>query len=372
MTNAHAAPNAIDNGGNGRIAGQAQRSRQAAFRSAAIPLLIILFVLAAVLAATIGAAGIPLQRLFVAFGLSEGDPAIAARDSLILWSIRIPRILLAGIVGALLATAGTVMQGLFRNPLADLGLVGVSAGGALAAASTIVFGDKVLAAYAIRLPFEILPLAAFVGALTTTVILYRIATREGRTSIATLLLAGLAVSALAMAGVGLLVFMADDRQLRDITFWTLGSLTGATWSKVITLSPVLGVLILALPLIARGLDLLVLGESEAFHMGVEVERLKRIAIVLTAALTGAAVSVAGVIGFVGIVVPHLLRLVIGPGHRLLLPSSLLLGAVLMVVADTFARMVVNPAELPVGILTALIGAPFFLVLLLRQRAFAGL
>ena len=373
MTNTEAVPRPNSSGiGLQRTVGKVDRTRQAVLRSAVIPMLGLLFILAALVAATIGAAGIPLSRLFAAFGLGAGDPALVARDSLILWSIRVPRILLAGIVGGLLAAAGTIMQGLFRNPLADPGLVGVSAGGALAAASTIVFGDKVLAAYAIALPFEILPVAAFLGALSTTVILYRIATREGRTSIATLLLAGLAVSALAMAGVGLLVFMADDRQLRDITFWTLGSLTGATWSKVITLAPVLGLLGLALPLIARGLDLLVLGESEAFHMGVEVERLKRIAIILTAALTGAAVSVAGVIGFVGIVVPHLLRLVIGPGHRLLLPSSLLLGAVLMVVADTFARMIVAPAELPIGILTAVIGAPFFLVLLLRQRAFVGL
>jgi len=340
-------------------------------RSMIIPALLLLFIVAALVAATIGAAGIPFSRLLAVLGMTAGDPALVARDSLILWSIRIPRIALAGLVGAMLAAAGTIMQGLFRNPLADPGLVGVSAGGALAAASTIVLGDKLLPAYGIKLPFELLPIAAFIGALTTTVILYRIATREGRTSIATFLLAGLAVGALAMAGVGLLVFMADDRQLRDITFWTLGSLSGATWGKTATIAPVLGLLVLAVPFIARGLDLLVLGEAEAFHMGVEVEKLKRIAIVLTAAATGAAVSVAGVIGFVGIVVPHLLRLVIGPGHRLLLPASLLFGAVLMLIADTFARTIVSPAELPVGIVTAVVGAPFFLALLLRQRSVIG-
>jgi iron complex transport system permease protein len=171
-----------------------------------------------------------------------------------------------------------------------------------------------------------------------------------------------------MAGVGLMVFLADDRQLRDIQFWMLGSLGGATWDKALVLLPVLAALLAGLPFIARGLDLLVLGEAEAFHMGVEVQRLKRWTVVLVAAATGSAVAFTGVIGFVGIVVPHLLRLAVGPGHRLLLPASLLLGGTLLLVADTVARVIAAPAELPIGILTALVGAPFFLALLLRQRA----
>jgi iron complex transport system permease protein len=272
-------------------------------------------------------------------------------------------------VGAMLATAGTVMQGLFRNPLADPGLVGVSSGAGLAAASVIVLGDRLLAG---RLPFEALPFAAFVGGLLTTTVLYRIATREGRTSIATLLLAGLALGALAGAMTGLLIFVADDRQLRDLTFWTLGSLAGATWPKFWSIAPFLGALLVSLPFISAGLDRLVLGEAEAFHMGTSVERLKQIAVVLVAAATGAAVAVAGVIGFVGIVVPHLLRLAIGPGHRLLLPAAVILGAAMLLAADTVARTIAAPAELPVGIVTAIIGAPFFLVLLLRQRALVGL
>ena len=168
------------------------------------------------------------------------------------------------------------------------------------------------------------------------------------------------------------MFLADDRQLRDVTFWMLGSLSGATWAKLGTLAPFLAALLLCIPLIARGLDLLVLGEAEAFHMGVEVERLKRLSIVLVSAVTGAAVSVSGVIGFVGIVVPHLLRLVIGPGHRLLLPASVCFGAILLLVADTLARTLAAPAELPIGILTAVVGAPFFLAMLLRQRSVVGL
>ena len=295
--------------------------------------------------------------------------ASVARDQLVLWSIRLPRIALAIMIGALLAAGGTVMQGLFRNPLADPALAGIAPGAGFAAALAIVVGDRMLADS--KMPFELLPVAAIVGALTATVILYRLATRHGRTSIATLLLAGIAIGALANAGIGFLVFLADDRQLRDITFWLLGSLGGATWNKAAAIAPFAALMLAGLPFIARGLDLIVLGEAEAFHMGIAVERLKRIAIVLVAAATGAAVSVAGVIGFVGIVVPHLLRLAIGPGHRLLLPAALCLGAILLLLADTFARVVAAPAELPIGIVTAAIGAPFFLSLLLRQRALVG-
>jgi heme transport system permease protein len=341
-------------------------------RAIILPLLLALLLIAAMIAATIGAAGIPLDRLVAALGLGNGDPAVIGRDHLVLWSIRLPRIALAAMVGALLASAGTLMQGLFRNPLADPALVGVSSGAALAAAATIVVGDKIVMGPLLALQSELLPLAAFIGALTTTTLLYRFATREGRTSIATFLLGGLAVAALANAGIGMLVFLADDRQLRDVTFWMLGSLSGATWPKVAAIAPFLLVFLIAVPFLARGLDLMVLGEAEAFYGGVSVERLKRASIILVAAATGAAVSVSGVIGFVGIVVPHLLRLAIGPTHRLLLPATLLLGASLLLAADTFARVLAAPAELPIGIVTAIIGAPFFLVLLMRQRALIGL
>jgi iron complex transport system permease protein len=341
------------------------------FRGSNHPLSVMFFlvtalVLIATISASIGAARISLSRIAEAL-FSTGDPSLAARDQMILLSIRLPRIVMASIVGALLASAGTVMQGLFRNPLADPGLVGVSAGAGLAAATTIVIGDKALPAAAMSSPF-LLPIAAFVGALATTLLLYRIATWRGRTSIATMLLAGLALGALAGAGTGLLVFLADDRQLRDVTFWMLGSLAGATWPKIFAIAPVLAFLVFSAVIVGRGLDLLVLGEAEAFHMGVAVESLKRLLIVLVAAAAGAAVSVSGVIGFIGIVVPHLLRLVIGPGHRLLLPASACCGAIVLLAADTFARTMAAPAELPIGIVTALIGAPFFLVLLLKQQS----
>ncbi len=348
--------------------------RSTAGGSVLLAVLLLLLVGVTLMAAATGAAGIPLSRIPAALGLwsNTADAATLARDQLVLWSVRLPRIAITMMIGALLAASGAIMQGLFRNPLADPALVGVSSGGALAAAASIVAGDRLLAASQTPLPFELLPIAAFAGSLLTTWVLHRIATRENRTSIAIFLLGGLAIAALANAGIGLLVFVADDRQLRDITFWLLGSLGGATWEKVAIVAPFVIAMLIVMPFIARGLDLLVLGEAEAFYMGVEVERLKRLAIILVSAMTGAAVAFAGVIGFVGIVVPHLLRLIIGPGHRLLLPASACAGAILLIGADTCARTIAAPAEVPIGVLTAIVGAPVFLAILLRQRSLVGL
>lgn len=293
-------------------------------------------------------------------------PDEMARDALVVVGIRLPRTLLGLLVGAALAVSGALMQGLFRNPLADPGLTGVSSGAALFAAGMIVFGER-LAAGTGPLPFVTLPTLAFGGALLTTFTLYRISTRAGRTSVATLLLAGVALGALAGAITGVLTFISDDRQLRDLTFWSLGSLGGATWAKTATVAPAILPVLVAVPFLARGLNALTLGEAEAFHLGIAVERLKRTAIFLVAVAVGASVAVSGIIGFVGIVVPHLLRLAVGPDHRVLLPASALLGGMLLVLSDMLARTLVQPAELPIGIVTAAIGAPFFLWLLLAGR-----
>jgi iron complex transport system permease protein len=292
------------------------------------------------------------------FGPAE---LLDSREALVVLNIRMPRLLLGALVGAALAISGALMQGLFRNPLADPGLVGVSAGAGLAAAATIVLGDRFLSAFAMKLPFAVLPLGAFVGGLVSTLALYLIATRQGRTSVATMLLAGVALGALAGSLTGLLAFVSDDRQLRDLTFWSLGSLGGASWTKLSVV-----------PLLARGLNALMLGEAEAYHLGIPVQRIKALSILLVALAVGASVAAAGVIGFVGIVVPHLIRLSIGPDHRLLLPLSAIGGAALLVGADIIARLVVVPAELPIGIVTAFIGAPFFLWLLLRRGRIAEL
>ncbi|MBN9063135.1 MAG: iron ABC transporter permease [Rhizobiales bacterium] len=327
-----------------------------------------LLIALAVVSLGAGAISIPPRRVLdVLIAYMSGDAGVwSTRDGLVIMSIRLPRLFLGMMIGAALAVAGALMQGLFRNPLADPGLVGVSSGAALAAGATIVLGDRYAAATIGKLPFLILPLGAFFGALIATLVLYLIATREGRTSVATMLLAGVALAALAGACMGMLSFMSDDRQLRDLTFWTLGSLGGASWTKVATIAPLVLAMLAATPLLARGLNALLLGEAEAFHLGLPVQRIKAAAILVTAVGVGAAVAAAGVIGFVGIVIPHILRLIIGPDHRALLPLSAILGAALLIGADSLARTIVAPAELPIGILTAAIGAPFFMWLLLRR------
>ena len=298
-----------------------------------------------------------------------GDTALLeGSDVLVVLNIRLPRVLLGLLVGAGLAVSGALMQGLFRNPLADPGLVGVSSGAALAAAATLVLGDRILAGSMMKLPFALLPAGAFCGGLASTLALYLISTRGGRTSVATMLLAGVALGALAGALTGLLAFVSDDRQLRDLTFWSLGSLGGASWTKLSAVAPIILPLLLLMPLLARGLNGLMLGEAEAYHLGIPVQRIKALAILLVALAVGASVASAGMIGFVGIVVPHLIRLSVGPDHRLLLPLSALGGAMLLVGADIAARLIVAPAELPIGIVTATIGAPFFLWLLLRRTS----
>ncbi len=319
----------------------------------------------------LGAIRIPPMRILdiLWHGGAPGDPTLA-RDTLVVLNLRLPRTLLGLMVGAGLAVSGALMQGLFRNPLADPALVGVSAGAGLAAAVVIVLGDRLLAALALpgAMPYLALPMAAFLGGLAAALGLYRVATRSGRTSVATMLLAGIALAALTGALTGLLVYASDDRQLRDLTFWSLGSLSGATWTKVMTSAPAILPVLVAAPFLGRGLNALVLGEAEAFHLGIAVERLKRTVILLVALAVGAGVAAAGVIGFVGLVVPHVLRLLIGPEHRRLLPACAGLGGALLVLADIVARLVVAPAELPIGIVTAIVGAPVFLWLLLGRGA----
>ncbi|WP_238278124.1 MULTISPECIES: iron ABC transporter permease [Methylobacterium] len=322
---------------------------------------------------SIGTGAVPIGPARVLEVLTGGwaDPMLA-RDSLVILNIRLPRTLLGLMVGAGLAVSGALMQGLFRNPLADPALVGVSSGAGLAAACVIVLGDRLLAGLGIPgpLPFALLPAAAFLGGLAATLGLYLVATRSGRTSVATMLLAGIALGALTGALTGLLVYASDDRQLRDLTFWSLGSLGGATWAKVAATAPAILPVLVAVPFLGRGLNALVLGEAEAFHLGIRVERLKRLAILLVAICVGAGVSAAGVIGFVGLVVPHALRLTLGPEHRRLLPACALLGGALLLLADVAARLVAAPAELPIGIVTALVGAPVFLWLLLGRNRLA--
>lgn len=285
---------------------------------------------------------------------------------LILGQIRVPRTLLGLAVGAVLALAGVAMQGLFRNPLADPGLVGVSSGAALGAAVAIVVGGTLGGMPAVLQPY-LLSVCAFAGGLIVTGIVYRLGRHDGQTSVGVMLLAGVAMTALAGSIIGLFTYLADDASLRTLTFWNLGTLNGASYARLWPLLLVCALVICWLPRRAKALNALLLGESEARHLGIEVERLKRELILCIALGVGAAVAAAGLIGFVGLIVPHLIRLVAGPDHRVVLPASALAGASLLLFADVFARLALAPAELPIGIVTAFIGAPFFLFLLVRGR-----
>ncbi|WFS21299.1 iron chelate uptake ABC transporter family permease subunit [Pseudomonas sp. 905_Psudmo1] len=300
-------------------------------------------------------------------GLPLTADASLQQAELILSQIRMPRTLLGLAVGMVLALCGVAMQGLFRNPLADPGLVGVSSGAALGAAVAIVGGAAFGGLPEAFAPY-LLSACAFVGGLLVTALVYRLGRRDGQTNVATMLLAGIALTALAGAAIGLFTYLADDATLRTLTFWNLGSLNGASYARLWPLLLATLAVALWLPRRARALNALLLGESEARHLGFDVERLKRELVFCTALGVGAAVAAAGLIGFIGLVVPHLMRLLVGPDHRLLLPASALAGASLLLLADLVARLALAPAELPIGIVTALIGAPFFLYLLVRGRS----
>lgn len=329
----------------------------------------LLLALALWLSLALGPVSLPLGDTLRAALRLAGVPLAAdglQQAELILGQIRMPRTLLGLAVGAVLALCGVAMQGLFRNPLADPGLIGVSSGAALGAAIAIVGGAALGGLPELFAPY-LLSLCAFFGGLVVTALVYRLGRRNGQTSVTTMLLAGIALNALAFACIGLFTYLADDATLRTLTFWNLGSLNGASYARLWPLLLVTLAVALWLPRRAQALNALLLGESEARHLGVAVERLKRELVFCTALGVGAAVAAAGMIGFIGLVVPHLVRLLVGPDHRVLLPASALAGASLLLLADLFARLILAPAELPIGIVTALIGAPFFLYLLLRGR-----
>ena len=331
--------------------------------------LVALLLAVSLLSLGTGAAGLSPARLITAF---TGGQALTQAESLILYDIRLPRLAMGLMVGAALAVAGALMQGLFRNPLADPGIVGVGAGAGLGAVSAIVLGGLLPPTLAALTGAHLIPFAAFLGGWIATLILTRVAASGGQTAIATLLLAGIALGAIAGAATGILTFLADDQQLRDLTFWSMGSLAGASWAKIATALPLILPVLLLSPLLARALNALALGEPQAAHLGIHVEHTKRLTILATAAAAGAATAIAGGIGFVGIVVPHLLRLATGPDHRALLPHAALLGGTLLIGADMIARTMTAPAELPIGIVTATLGAPVFLWILLRRRGLAGI
>ncbi|MDO7743307.1 MAG: iron ABC transporter permease [Pedobacter sp.] len=332
--------------------------------------LLLLMVAVMVLSSCIGAVKISLPELLAILGNQSGladDTGFKSQQAAVLLNIRLPRVMLGMLIGAGLGISGAGIQGLFRNPLAEPGLIGISSGATLFAVLMIVMEISIFKKLTGMLGFYALSLAAFVGACLTTVIVYRLSMRNGKTIITTLLLSGIAINALAGAFTGLLTYLANDEQLRTITFWSLGSLGGASWETVTGILPFILIPVFALPFLSKSLNALALGDAQALHMGVDVVMVKRIIMVLATIAVGASVAVAGVIGFIGLIIPHILRMTFSADHRLVIPGSALLGAALLSLADLLARTIVVPAELPIGILTALIGTPVFLYIIITER-----
>jgi heme transport system permease protein len=304
--------------------------------------------------------GSVLRRMGLELGPSPTHP----QGENALWAVRFPRVTLAVVVGACLGVAGALLQGVFGNPLAEQQVIGVSSGAAVGACSAIVFGVSVAGNLTVAV-------AAFVGGLGTTMAVYALARSGGRTEVVTLVLMGIAVNAFAFGVIAFLTFVADPQAREQIVFWQLGSLNGATWEAVSAVTPLAAVGLVMAGSVAGRLDLLALGEGPARHLGVHVERLRLLVVVAVALLVGAAVAFTGIVGFVGLVVPHVVRMLAGPAHRLLLGASAVGGALVLVSADLLARTAVENAELPLGMLTALVGGPFFFWLLRRTRSRQG-
>ena len=308
---------------------------------------------AEVVGSLVRAAGIPNAW-------APSDPIVEST----LWVVRFPRIVMALAVGAALAAAGAVMQAVFGNPLAEPGVVGVSAGAALGAATAIVLGLTAYGDFLVALP-------AFAGGLLATLLVYLVSRANGRTEVVTLLLTGIAVNAFAGAGLAFVLFSASSANREQIIFWQLGSLGGSLWREVLIVAVVAVAGVIVATLLGRRYDVLALGERNARHLGIDVEQLRLISVVLVALLTGVAVAFVGIIAFVGLVVPHVVRMLLGPSHRSLIPVSAIGGATLLLYADLLARNLAPGAELPIGLLTSLVGGPFFFFLLWRQRRRAG-
>lgn len=333
-------------------------------------LLTTLLLIACVLALGIGAIAISPQEIIniILHRLSLGsDVGFSVQQENVFWAIRLPRVFLAVLVGATLAVSGVGMQGLFRNPLADPGLIGIGSGASLAAVTTIVLGASLFA----RLPSIVgmysLNIATFIGAIAAMLLVYRISRQGGKTNIGIMLLAGIAINSLGGALTGFVTILANEQQLRSLTFWSLGSLGGANWMNILSILPFCLASIVGIPFFARQLNAFALGEGDAAHLGIKTEKLKNSVMLLAALGVGACVSVTGMIGFIGLVVPHIVRMSIGPEHKKLIIASAIGGAILLVIADLISRTIAIPVEVPIGIITSIAGGPFFLFLLMREK-----
>ncbi|WP_433863923.1 FecCD family ABC transporter permease [Sphingobacterium thalpophilum] len=329
--------------------------------------LVLLFT--CVVALGMGAYHIPAEDVLSLLAQKLGLPS-AGRDAMqqdVLFEIRMPRLLLGLLVGAALGISGAGIQGIFRNPLAEPGLIGISSGASLFAVLIIAFETFLFTSLSAWIGYYMLAAGAFVGAGLTAFVVYRIASKNGRPNVTTMLLAGIAINAFAGALTGLMTYMSTEQQLRTITFWMLGSLGGATWDNVLAVAPFIVIPILILPFFGKSLNAFALGELQADLLGMRTDRVKRWVVILSTLAVGASVAVSGIIGFVGLIIPHTVRLMGGPDHRFVLPASLLLGALVLTLADVIARVLVAPIELPIGVITALLGTPIFLYILIKDK-----
>jgi iron complex transport system permease protein len=319
---------------------------------------------------SIGQMFIPVNEIAVIFLKKFGLFSSVETDTVhetVLWSIRLPRLVMTTLIGVALGLSGAALQGLFRNPLVEPGLIGVSSGSALAVVAVIVFGASLGLERTSFGMSVLMPFFAFGGGLLATFLVLQIGKFMGPSTVAMLILAGVAVNALCGALMGVMIFYADENQLHMFTFWTLGDLSGANWSSLMIATPLLMIGCFFLLRYTNALNAIAIGESEAFHMGVDVDRVKKGVIFFAALAVGTSVSLAGAISFVGLVVPHLLRVTFHSDNRLVMPGSAIGGPLLLILSDMVARVVVSPAELPIGVMTALVGAPFFIFLLIRSR-----
>jgi len=297
----------------------------------------------------------------------KGDSTLSLSDKYVVWDVRAARIIMAILIGSMLSVSGTSLQGLFRNPLATGDLIGLTAGATLMAAITIVLGGYFREYLPEVVQFSLVGIAAFIGSLLAMLLVYRISTSGGKTNVVMMLLTGVAISAIGFSIVGFLIYISKDEQLRDLTFWNMGSLAAATWTKNIILTVIL---ILSYSILLRkgkALNAMMLGEKDAQHLGINVEKLKKQIVIIVSLMVGSCVAFSGTIGFVGLIVPYILRLLFKSNYNYILPLSAILGSVLLLSADTISRSIVQPSELPIGILTAMMGAPIFIAILMKFK-----
>jgi heme transport system permease protein len=326
--------------------------------------------IAAAFSLSVGAMKIPVQDVLLILAKKTGmfpNKPVDEQYANVLIIVRMPRVMMGLLIGAALGISGAAIQGIFRNPLAEPGLIGISSGASLFAVLIIAAEVSLLAGLSNLLGYYLLAFGSFLGAGLAAFVVYQISRSDGRPNVATMLLAGIAINALAGALTGLVTYMANDQQLRNITFWLLGSLGGATWQIVLCLLPFVIIPILFLPMMGKTLNAFALGETQAQQLGLPVGRVKRGVVILATMAVGASVAVSGIISFVGLLVPHMVRLIFGVDNRRVLPASALMGAMILTLADLIARRLVAPIELPIGVITALLGTPVFLYILIKDK-----